>query len=158
MRKGLEFVAVAALAGLWIMSAYALLGPGRLPDRIPTHIDLAGKADGWGSPQALWIFPGFGTVLYAGMTLVARFPEAFNYPVRVTPANQAVLQGLALGLIAWLKAEVVCLFAVIQYMTIETARNGRGALFPFSMPAAIVVVFATIGWYVIAMRRAARTR
>ena len=110
------------------MSAYALLGPMRLPDRIPTHFDLAGNANGWGSPQVLWLFPGFGTVLYAGMTIVARFPEAFNYPVRVTPRNRPALQELALGMIAWLKAEVMCLFVGIQFVIIESARRGRGKL------------------------------
>ena len=157
MRRSLEFVALAALAAVWVMSAYALLGPSRLPDRIPTHFNFSGKPDGWGSPQLLWILPGFGSILYAGMTIVTRFPEAFNYPARVTPANRAVLQGLALRMIAWLKVEVMCLFAGIQYVTIESARRGGGALPPFSMGTAIVVVFGTIGWHVIAMRRSARS-
>lgn len=158
MRRSVEWVALAALVALWVMTALALLGPARLPDRIPTHFNLAGRADGWGSPQLLWLLPGFGTILYAGMTMVSRFPEAFNYPVRVTPANRAVLQALAQRMIAWLKAEVICLFLGIQYVTIGSARRGQGALPPFSMAIAIGVVFGTIGWYVIAMRRAAKVR
>ena len=155
LRKSLETVAVIALAALWVMTAYSLSGPDRLPGRIPTHFDLAGNPNGWGAPQILWLLPGFATLIYATMSMVARFPAAFNYPVRVTPANRAILEGWALRLISWLKAETICLFTWIQYHTIEAAKSGRGGLSPISILAAVVVVFVTVGWHLIAMRRAA---
>jgi hypothetical protein len=158
LRKALEFVALAGLGAVWAITAYALLGPHPLPDRIPIHFDLAGKPDGWGDPRALWLLPAFGTVLYGLMTIIARFPNAFNYPVRVTPANRAALQELALTMIAWLKAEVLWLFVWIQHSTIQAAAGSRAAGQPVSILLPIAVVFGTVCWYVVAMRRAARSR
>jgi len=160
MRKTLEAISLAALAVLFWSTWRALSGPGQLPDRIPTHFDLAGHADGWGSPQALLMVPAVAFVLYLGITLVARFPAVFNYPVRVTPENRRRLEELALNMICWLKTELVCLFAWLQILTIDAARrSGPKPSVNFALvPVSIVVVFATVGWHFVAMRRAASPR
>ena len=90
------------------------------------------------------------------MTGVARFPAAFNFPVRVTPANRPRLEALALEMIAWLKAEVLCLFAWVQQTAVASARSSQAHLSPWFMPVTLGAVFATIGWYIAAMRRAAK--
>jgi hypothetical protein len=151
-----EFVALAALLALWAVTVYALLGPNPLPGRIPTHFDLAGNPDGWGKPEALWLLPIVGTFLYSLMTVVARFPAHFNYPVVITSANRATLQHLGLGMVGWLKAEVIFLFAGIQVSTIQAARQSRGGPYPMLFAIALVVVFGTIGWHIMAMRRTVR--
>lgn len=156
MRKAYEFTALAALLVLWATTAYALLGPNPLPSRIPTHFDLAGNPNGWGKPGVLWLLPIVGAVLYALMTLVARYPAHFNYPVVVTSANRAPLQNLGLRMVGWLKAEVICLFAAIQVMTIQAARGTRSGPSPMFFAIALVVVFGTIGWHIVAMRRTLR--
>jgi hypothetical protein len=58
-------------------------------------------------------------------------------------------------MIAWLKAEVVCLFAWIQVSTIEAARRGLGGLPPALIPVSLVAIFVTVAWYIVAMRRVA---
>lgn len=151
-----ECIALAALLALWATTAYALLGPNPLPGRIPTHFDLAGNPNGWGKPEALWLLPIIGTALYLLMTLVARYPEHFNYPVVVTPANRATLQQVGLRMVGWLKAEVICLFAGIQIMTIQAARGSLGGAYPMLFMIALVVIFGTIGWHIVAMRRTVR--
>ena len=158
MRKILEVVSIAALAYLAWITAAAMLGPHALPNRIAVHFDAAGQANGWGSPKALLGMPILAAVLYVLMTVVARFPAAFNFPVRVTPANRPRLEALALEMIAWLKAEVLCLFAWVQEMTVAVARNGGAHLSPWFMPVTLGAVFATIGWYIVAMRRAGKGR
>ena len=155
MRRILELAAVAPLSLLWAITAYALSGSHPLPARIATHFDLSGNPNGWAEPKVLWLLPAVGTLLYALMTVVSRYSRAFNYRVRVTPTNRAALQELALRMMAWLKAEVISLFAWIQHSTIEAARGSRGELSPVSILLAIVVVFGTVGWHILAMRRAA---
>ena len=155
MRKTLEAISLGALAVL-IWSTYrALYGPVRLPARIPTHYDLAGQPNGWGTPAMLLLLPALAMALYLLITVVARFPSCFNYPVRVTAGNRGRLEPLALGMIAWLKTEVVCLFAWIQISTIEAAWRGLGGLPPALIPVSLVAIFATVGWYIVAMRRVA---
>lgn len=156
MRKILEILSLAALAVLITDTALALYGPERLPARIPTHFSVLGQPDGWGSPRMLLLFPVVAAAIYLLMTWVSRYPSAFNYPVRVTPRNRERLQGLALDMIAWLKAETLVFFAWMQVSAINAARHPGQGFSPLLMPALLVAVFATIIGHVTAMFRAAR--
>lgn len=157
MRKALEIVSLVALVLLIFITIGAFYGPARLPDRIPVHFNAAGQADGWGSPALLLVFPGFAVVIYLLMSLVSRFPAAFNFPVRVTPLNRPRLEELALNMIAWLKAEVVVLFTCIAWSAIRAARSPDQHLSTVLMPALLVAVFATCIVHIVAMFKAART-
>jgi uncharacterized membrane protein len=156
MRKTLEAIGLGALAVLFWVTYRALYGSDPLPDRIPTHFDIAGQPNGWGAPSALWLLPAVAVSLYLIMTLVAQFPSAFNYPVRVTIENRARLQALALSMIVAIKVEMVCLFACIQWSIVDGVRQGRFTLSPALVPLSIVVIFATAGWHIVAIFRAAQ--
>jgi uncharacterized membrane protein len=156
MRKYLEAISLGALALLIWITWRALHGPDPLPARIPTHFDLAGNPNGWGSPSSLQIFAFAGVAIYLFITVVARFPSVFNYPVRVTESNRNRLQGMALDMIAWLKAELICLFTWIQWAIVEAARHSHNSLSPAQGAVSVLIIWATIIWYFIAMRRAAR--
>lgn len=156
MRKALEIAAILLLLILWAMTAWAVWGPNPLPARIPTHFNAAGQADGWGTPGMLWLLPMVAAIIYGLMTLVARNPGAFHFPGRTFPAARPKLEGIALGMIGWLRVEVAGLFAWIQYETLRLARSGEGTLPALFLPAVLVVVFGTIVWHIAAMRRVAR--
>ena len=72
---------------------------------------------------------------------------AFHYPVRVAPANLPRVQDLTLDLVTWLKSELACLFAALQWWMIQAARSGDGRLPVLLVPGFLVVIFATVGWY-----------
>jgi uncharacterized membrane protein len=155
MWKLLEVASLVGLAVLCWLTWIALYGPNRLPDHVPTHFDAAGNPNAWGSPSGMLLMPVIATALYLLMTVVARFPDAFHYPVRVSPGNIARLQTVTLSMVLWLKVELVCLFAVLQWTFIQSARTGDGHLFPMILPFFIVTVFGTIGWSIVALIRAA---
>ena len=155
MRRTLELAGLIALAILaWITYA-ALYGPNRLPARVPTHFDAAGNANAWGSPAGMVIMPVIAGGIYLLMTVVARFPSAFNYPVRVTLATLPRLQAIALNMIASIKVELVCLFAVLQWVFVQSARSGEGHLFPRVLPVFLVLIFGTVALHFVALFRAA---
>ncbi len=156
MRRTLEAVSLSALFLVLGITFYAVNGPNPLPSRIATHFDYAGHVDGWGETSMLWLFPIVASFIYGTMTLVARYPAAFNYPVRVTTENRARLQAAALDMVLWLKAELVCLFTWIQYEIIQSARQGRSTLPHLLVPVVIAGIFGTIIWYFVAMQRASR--
>lgn len=157
MRKNLEAVGLCALALLVFITLRALYGPHRLAGRIPTHFGANGRPDAWGPSAMLLVLPAVAVGLYILMTLVARYPSVFNYPVRVTPQNRPRLEAAALSMIAWLKMELSCLFAALQWFTIQVAGNPGRGLPPALMPLALVAIFATVAWHIAAMFRAGRT-
>ncbi|MFP5235283.1 MAG: DUF1648 domain-containing protein [Acidobacteriota bacterium] len=156
MRKILQAIAVLGLVFIWAETLIALYGPHHLPARIAIHFDAAGQATGWGSPAVLWFMPALVTVIYALMALVKRKPSVFNYPVRVTPATRPCLESLTCTMIAWMQAELVCLFGWIQWVTIAAARRGAGALSPWAILAGILVIWATIIVYIVSVVRTGR--
>ncbi|MDE3187148.1 MAG: DUF1648 domain-containing protein [Acidobacteriota bacterium] len=156
MRKSLEAIALVALALLVWITYDALTGPNRLPDRIPTHFDAAGNANGWGSPAAMILLPIVAIGLYFAMSVTALFPGAFHYPVRATRMSLPRLQDITLDMMSWLKAELSGFFAILQWAIIRAARSGQGSLFALLVPALLVVVFSTIGWHFVAILRAAK--
>ena len=155
MRKTIEIAGWLILLFIWAVTALAILGPDPLPQKIPTHFDMAGRPDGWGTPGMLWVLPAMATGISLLMRLVARFPAAFNFPMRIPPRARPQLEAIALNMISWLKVEVVGLFAWIQYWTLRMVRQGQGRLSPASVPVLLIAIFATIAWHVLRMRRVA---
>jgi uncharacterized membrane protein len=154
LRVVLELVAAAALIALIWVSYSALHGPHALAGRIPTHFGADGQPNAWGSPATLWLLPMMTAFLYGTMSLASFFPASFNFPVRVTAADRPRLEGLALRLISWLKAELACLFLWIQLQMIDSVRAGGARLSALMMPAVLVIVFGTIIAHIVAMSRA----
>jgi len=155
MRKLLQILSLTALATLLWITYAALYGPNRLTGRIPTHFGLDGQPNAWGEPKMLLMLPAVAAFLYIVMTVAGRFPNAFNYPVRVTPINRPRLERIALNMIAWLTAETVSLFAALQYFIVQAVRTQHNALPPALMLIAIAVIFLTMALHISAMRRAA---
>jgi uncharacterized membrane protein len=156
MRKQLEAISLAVLALIVWITWQALHGPNPLPQRIPTHFDGAGNPNGWGSSSTLLLLPAVAMGIYLLITLIAQFPALFNYPVRVTEENHARLESLTLRLFEWIKVEVVCLLAWIQWFIIRSVRQGHGHLSPAFMVLFLAAIFATVGWHMVAIFRAAR--
>jgi uncharacterized membrane protein len=158
MRRNLEIVGLALLAFLWWTTFRALHGADPLPARIPTHFDLAGNPNAWGSPNTLMFLPVLATAIYALITVVSFFPSAFNYPARVTPENRPRLQALSLQMVAWLKLELAFLFTLLQWFILAAVRAGHGHLSVWIVPLFLVLVFGTCIGHIIAMVRAAPQR
>jgi uncharacterized membrane protein len=155
MRKFIEGVGLIALAVLVWITYQAFAGPERLPDRIPVHFDINGNANGWGSPAMLLLLPVIAVGLYLAMSVTSRFPMAFHYPVQVTRVNLPRVQALTIDMVTWIKTELACLFAALQWWMIQAARTGDGRLPPLLVPGFLIVVFGTVGWFIVAMIRTA---
>jgi uncharacterized membrane protein len=157
MRKTLEFIALAALVLLFWITYSALYGPDPLPDRIPIHFNAAGQPNAWGPPLSLLLLPVVAVSLYLLITLVSQFPGGFNFPVRATEESRPRLEAIARQMILWLKAELVCLFAWIQWSIIDGARQGTFSLSPWLVPLSLAAIFGTAIAHIVAMIRAGRT-
>lgn len=159
MRKTLEVVGLMMLGVLYWITYAAMNGPERLPDRIPTHFDISGQPNAWGSPAILWLLPIVGTGVYLLLTVLAsiRF-RRFNLPVRVTETNLPFIQDQTSELVSWIKVEMLCLFCYIQWGMIQAARSREFRLSPLLIPVFLVAIFGTVGWYLSAILRGARAQ
>ncbi|MBW4618170.1 MAG: DUF1648 domain-containing protein [Cyanosarcina radialis HA8281-LM2] len=138
---------LVAIAGLVAVFTIAIRGWSVLPETIPTHFDIAGKADGWGSKSTIWLFPILGTIVYVGFTILRRYPHTFNYPVAITEENAAKQYQIAVSLLDWLKAEFVWQITYIVWLIIEMARTGASGLSWLLLPAILITIFGTVGFY-----------
>jgi hypothetical protein len=159
MHKTLEAISLATFVFQAWITGSALYGAHRLSEKIPIHFDMASHVDGWGSPATLLIFPAITVPFYLLFTLAKkRLLEATSYPVEVTDENRGRLEALYLDLLTWIKAEVVCLFAWIQWDVIAAARLQQLQLSAVALVGGpLVVLLTTVIWYNLAMRRAGRS-
>lgn len=159
MRKTLEVVSLGLLAIMFWFTYSALNGAERLPDRIPTHFDISGHPNAWGPPGFLWFLPAVATGVYLLLTVLGSIRyRRYNLPTRVTEANLPFIQDQTTLMVAWIKAEMLCLFLYLQWSILQSAREEAFRLSPLLIPVFLVVVFSTMGWNLAVLIRGAKQR
>lgn len=149
-----HLIEALALAGwLTLLALTVALWP-TLPQRLPLHFDAAGRPDGWGARSSFLTLPILGTVLYAALTVVRRFPHAYNYPWPITAANAERQYRLARRMIAAIKAIAVWLFAGLLWGTAQVASGGAQGLNSAILPLTLLAFPITLTLYFVAARRA----
>lgn len=156
MRKVLETLTLACLALMAWITYEAFQGPEPLPERIPMHFDAAGNANGWGPPSALVLLPVVATGLYLLITVISLLPTGIRSAVKLTAESRERIQALTRQMLAWIKAEMVGLFLFIQWFILAGIRDGSNRIPAIPPPVFLVVIFATVGWHLIAVFRAIR--
>lgn len=121
----LELISLIGLLG----SAYILakFWPD-LPAAIPKHFGPTGEVDAWGDRSSLYFLLGINLFVYLMMTVIRWFPHTFNFPVTITADNAARQYQLAVWYISLLKAQVVWLFAYLQWQMIQVALGNSTGL------------------------------
>ncbi len=160
LRKGyplrLEIIPLALLAFTvyWVVTSYPTL-----PDQVPTHFDLQGLPDRWGSKNEVLIFPILGAVLYVFFTaIVALFAvvkdprSLINLPRKmkdaITDTQAEKLRLFFMRTLFALKVLMQGLMAFTAYATIEVAfgRSAGMGVFSLLFAAAILIVAGLMLW------------
>ncbi|ACZ37661.1 DUF1648 domain-containing protein [Sphaerobacter thermophilus] len=147
-RSSFEIVGeLLALIGIIVTVAILLYAWPDLPDRVPTHFGVTGEPDSWGSKTSVLFPPLVMMALYAGLTILNRFPHIFNYPRVITEENAPRQYRLARTLMTWLKAELVWLFAFLEWSIVRTAQGESTGIGVVFLPVMLIVLFGTLGIY-----------
>lgn len=148
-----------------VLVGYVIETTRGLPERVATHFNLAGRADGWMSRSAHvgWALAG-GLVVPAivvGAMFMTRFvsDDSVNLPHKeywLAEGRRAETMDYLLRHAIWLGCWVVLLFVGLQYLVVEA--NGRR---PPGMSASLGWVIGTfaagaIAWVVALARHFAR--
>ena len=125
----------------------------KLPESIPTHFNLKGEADGYGSKSTLWMLPIIGGLSYflLFMMTTKMKPWNFNYPTKVTEKNAPILYALCLQMLVWLNLSIAVLFFIITLEILLKALEIEGLALGWTFIPLIAFVLLFPFWYIIKM-------
>jgi len=144
LEKTLE---VVAALGLVLSIIIVFQSWSMLPDTIPTHFGASGKPDGWGGKETILLLPVLSIFLiYIPFVFLSRYPHIYNYICPITEQNVVEQYYLARSLLGWMKAEIIWLFAGLEWQTVQTALGKSEGLGMLTWPP-LLIIFGTIGIY-----------
>jgi uncharacterized membrane protein len=145
-----------ALAGLVLSVAVVADFYSRLPERIATHFNGAGVANGLGARSTLWVLVGIAVLLYATLSALNFLPRVVNLKRQLAPKQDRAVLAKSMAMVGWIKAETCWMFA---YLCWAMVRNGMGLQVGLGwgfLPVTMVVVLGTCGFYLVEIFRAIR--
>lgn len=110
-----------------------------LPDRIASHFDVAGQADGWSSKSAfllsnLALIAGLALIFLSFPSWLGKIPNArINLPNKdywLAPGRRAATLQTIQRQMEWLGAATLVLFLGVAQLSIEANLTGRPTLGP----------------------------
>ncbi|GCD77022.1 MAG: DUF1648 domain-containing protein [Thermaurantimonas sp.] len=116
-----------------------------LPDEIPLHYDLSGKADRFGSKREVWLLLLVTILIYLSLTFLKKFPHIFNYPIVITSNNASYQYTLAVRMLRILKLIILLIFFHIFYSVLKA----KDSLPFFAIVLEISSIFITLIIYLI---------
>ena len=138
-----------ALAGLVFSAAVVTDFYSRLPERIATHFNGAGVANGSGARSTLWLLVGIAVLLYATLSVINFVPRIVSVKRPLAPERERVALMESMAMVGWIKAETCWMFA---YLCLAMVRNGMGlqvGLGWWFLPVTLVVVLGTCAVYLV---------
>ena len=130
--KGFDrVVEILALAIVLTMIIVPIVLYSSLPERIPSHYNIAGEIDSYNSRSSVFILPVICLLVYLPITILQCFPHLYNFPVEVTEENAEDLYSIAIRLIRCMKLLVIFVFALLFAETILCAFNIQHGKFVF---------------------------
>lgn len=124
-----------------------------LPVKIPTHFNFTGVPDDWGGKESLFILPVLGTLMYAIMRLLSKYPQIYNYPVEITEENAAFQYLLGRKVINWLRTLLVILFGYLEWNSISVALGDSTGLGSWFIFVVLAFTFVPLILYVMKARK-----
>ena len=131
-------------AGLLILVGAVIVRWPSLPPQVPQHFSWSGIPNSTGPKSALLILPALAIVFYLGLTFLARFPQSFNYPVKITELNRSAVERLGVSLVGWLKVVLIWIFAGLTIAVLQVSTGRASALNPVFTLTAVGAVAITI--------------
>jgi uncharacterized membrane protein len=119
----------------------------RLPERIATHFNGEGLANGFGAKSTLWVLVGIAVLLYGILSAISFVPRVVSLKRPLAPERERVVLAESMAMVGWIKVAVCWMFA---YICLAMVRNGMGlqvGLGVWFLPVTLVAVFGICGVY-----------
>ena len=118
-----------------------------LPEKIPTHFDVEGKADQFGNKKFSFLIPALSILFYTGIFFLVRFSTMVNFPVEITQANQEIQFFIMNFFMRWLLLLVLLIFLnsqdyIFRYSHDENAKvKVSFSVMLFAVIGSLIAVF-----------------
>ena len=115
MRKEIIYLIMNIIGVLALLGStlFVIIMWSQIPDQIPTHYNFAGEADGYGGKGSLIFMMVLAWFVFILITVLMRFPNTWNMPVKVTAENKARLYSITKAMLEVIKMLASLLFAVM---------------------------------------------
>lgn len=138
------FSVMVILINIWLLLKYYKL----LPNTIPTHFNVAGVPDGYGSKGSILTLPIIAFIMYFFLTLLSRFPNIYNYPKPITEENAEYQYRCARKLMIIMKTEIIICFTYIEWTSVQATLGKANGLGLWFLPIFLIVIFGTLAIYI----------
>lgn len=135
-----NLICLILLSGIIV---YLLLTWEEIPDKIPGHYNAVGVVDRWGNKGELLILPIIGWIMYFIMTIIERFPLAWNIGITVTKKNKERIYPIVRSMLGTLKLLLVIVFV---FLTVNSALAKE--LSAWFLPAILILIFGSIVFFI----------
>ena len=112
----------ASISILISIICYTIFSYSNLPEQIPTHFNIQGEADGFGSRNTIWVIVAISIVLYFFLGWIRQFGHSFNYPVKITEQTKQKQFNNSMQLLIRVRAIIMILFLVLIWFMIDPLR------------------------------------
>jgi uncharacterized membrane protein len=145
MRPRLWHHILTGISGLSLLgvTVYTVIRYGSLPEKIPTHFDGAGLADGFGHKSGLVMLLFLSWMMFGMLTVVSFFPDVWSVPKR----NPRTLAAAA-DMLAVMKLVMTLMFCWLVLCSVQGWNLGR-----WFLPVTMVGLFAPLVHLIIAAVR-----
>jgi uncharacterized membrane protein len=140
----MEYAGWLLLLALWV---FTLINYSGLPRIIPTHFNVAGQPDSYGSRLTILSLPLIGTFVYVGLTILNNYPHIFNYAVTITPENALRQYTIATKMIRSLKLSIIIIFSMMTFFVFRSATERSGGLGVWFLPFTLGILFIPLLYF-----------
>lgn len=142
--KIIELIILLIIIAVFI---YVGLSWDNIPKTVPTHYNVSGEIDGYGSKSTIIFMLPVIIIMYTMFSIFSKYPHIFNYIVKITPENMENQYRMAIQLLRIMKLEIVLVFSWIVFSMIRSALYGESKLGTLFVPIELIVIFVTLGIY-----------
>lgn len=144
-------VEIVSYLVMLISFVFAIVAIKTLPDEIPTHYDLSGNVDGYGSPGSIIILPVIMLITMAFISLLTHFvsPSHYNMPFKIKPGRELV----AYKDVVWMLIGMELVFSLFTLASVWSMYVSSGLIMMIAGVVLTVAIFAQIIITLIVMYR-----
>ena len=77
----------------------------------------SGRPDNYGNKLTLFLLPVIGSIVYAGLTYLNKYPWVFNYMVQITEENTEQQYIFATRILRIVKCSIMLAFSIVALYT-----------------------------------------